>query len=85
MKDYPENITWMIEVRDWPDEQDVSPNRPDVPEWMKFVPEMVTSFGTGVVIRLEQLTAEDKAKNPRDIKNYILTCGHVVRVGGYGL
>jgi hypothetical protein len=88
MKDCPDNITWMIEVRDWPDGEEPvpTPERPNVPEWMKWAPEKVTSYGTGVMIKLEQLNEDGTAKPKPEIKNYLLTCGHVVRVeeDGFG-
>lgn len=83
MTDYPSSIVWMIECRHWHDDDDIKPGEPidQGKAWMRYAPVEPSEFGSGVVIQLEQLGNDDKPLNPPVIKNFILTCRHVVRAG----
>ena len=86
MPDYPLSIVWMIECRHWHDDDDIKQGEPIEPgkAWMRYAPVEPSGFGSGVVVQLEQLGNDDQTLKPPSIKNYLLTCGHVIRAGSTG-
>jgi len=66
---YPKNIVWYIEARPW----NGSKAQPG------FAPADPSSMGSAVAVQLEHLDQDGNPFQPAKIRQYLLTCGHVVR------